>query len=296
MIAPTRFSFNEEAFETNKFQKRPGDSEDIRAQVMDEFYAFVEDLRELNIEVIAHEHSIELDLPDAVFPNNWISTHRSGELLLYPMAVPNRRAERSMEVIQSLMERNNYRVKDLSNYEQMELFLEGTGSIIFDHENKIAYVAESPRSNRKVLDQVCQELGYKAVSFTSYGGAGELIYHTNVMMCVGRDYVIIGADTIAEEDRDRVLQHTQNSGKQLILLTNDQVYNSFAGNMLQIENVYGESVLVMSRSAHNSLRDDQLMKLNSLNDHVLAADIPTIERIGGGSARCMLAEVFPVSN
>ena len=164
--------------------------------------------------------------------------------------------------------------------------------MIFDHENKLVYAAISPRTNENVLDEVAKTIGYTPVSFTSLGKTGELIYHTNVMMCVGDSYYTVGLDTIAKKDSERVLEVLKSSGKEIIELTNDQVYNHFAGNMLQIENEKGETILVLSQSAFDSLNEYQISRFTDLNDHIVTVEIPTIERIGGGSARCMMAELF----
>lgn len=288
------FAFNAEAAVSNSFQNRPElSSDELKEQVLKEFRQAVDTLRSFEVEVTVIEGDPEIKVPDAVFPNNWLSTHESGELILYPMAVPNRRAERREDVIQKLMAKGGYNPIDLSGYEEgsSPQFLEGTGSLIFDHASKIVYAAISPRTDEQLVHKVAEILGYEAVCFRSYGKSGELIYHTNVMMCVGDSYVIIGKDTVNTEDWSLVEASIQKSGKEMILLTNDQVYNHFAGNMLQIGNTMNQTLLVMSTSARKSLTDDQVQLLSNLNDYLVALDIPTIEFVGGGSARCMLAEV-----
>lgn len=296
MIEPTNFGFNEEAFETNSFQERPENSEvqTIQSKALDEFNAFVHELRELGVNVMVFKDRPNSTTPDSIFPNNWISTHQTGELITYPMAVPNRRNERREDVVDSLVNAHKYTVKDLSFHEQdtHPIYLEGTGSMLFDHANKVVYGAISPRTDEKALNELGKMIGYDVVSFTSYGKSGELIYHTNVMLCIGRTYAVIGTDTIAPEDQEHVLNSLKAGNKTLIELSNDQVYNHFAGNMLQVENQKGESILVMSQNAYDSLNKGQLDQLNEHNDHLLSVSIPTIERIGGGSARCMLAEIF----
>lgn len=296
MIAPTNFGFNEEAFITNKFQQRPNENEisNIQEMVLGEFNVFVQKLEAKGINVHVYSDLVNSKTPDSIFPNNWISTHQSGELITYPMGVPNRQAERRDDIVAELINEFGYRKIDFSNHEKLNApaFLEGTGSLIFDHQNKTVYAAISPRTDEIVFNEVANELGYKAIAFTSYGKTGELIYHTNVMMCIGDKYIILGEDTIDKNHREQVLSAVKYSGKEIIKLSNNQIYNHFAGNMLQLENGNGETILVMSQTAYDSLKPSQLERLNELNDHIIWASIPTIERIGGGSARCMLAELF----
>lgn len=296
MIAPTNFGFNEEAFITNKFQQRPNENEisNIQEMVLGEFNVFVQKLEAKGINVHVYSDLINSKTPDSIFPNNWISTHQSGELITYPMGVPNRQEERRDDIVAELINEFGYRKIDFSNHEKLSApaFLEGTGSMIFDHQNKTVYAAISPRTDEIVFNEVANELGYKAIAFISYGKTGELIYHTNVMMCIGDKYIILGEDTIDKKHQEQVLSAVKSSGKEIIKLSNNQVYNHFAGNMLQLENGNGETILVMSQTAYDSLKPSQLERLNELNDHIIWASIPTIERIGGGSARCMLAELF----
>ena len=295
MVSPTRFGFNEEAYLTNSFQNRVELSNDeLQNKAKSEFDAFVQQLKDLQVDVLIYEDIPDSTTPDSIFPNNWFSTHVTGELFLYPMAVKNRRAERREHIIQDLVDSYGYSITDLSHFETADphLFLEGTGSLILDHENKVAYAALSPRTSQVVLDVFAQHLGYEVVSFEAYGKTGELIYHTNVMMAIGDNYVIVGLDTIAEQDRARVETKLRASGKELITLSNDQVYNAFAGNMLQIRNTKDEIILVLSRKAMDTLTEEQLDDFTRLNDHLLAIEIPTIEKVGGGSVRCMLAEIY----
>ncbi|MDX2359701.1 MAG: arginine deiminase-related protein [Crocinitomicaceae bacterium] len=296
MIEPTNFGFNEEAFLTNSFQVRPDSDElgTVQEIVAQEFLDFVEQLRAAGVNVLVYSDREKSQTPDSIFPNNWISTHQTGELITYPMAVPNRRGERRNDIITDLIAQHNYKRIDFSDYETLSSpqFLEGTGSMLFDHIGKTVYGAISPRTDLSLLQKLGDTLGYSVVPFTSYGKSGELIYHTNVMLCIGDTYACVGVDTIADSDKSKVIDALKESGKEIIELSNDQVYNHFAGNMLQVENNHGESILVMSSSAYNSLTNEQLTQLKAHNDHLLPAEIPTIERIGGGSARCMLAEIF----
>ncbi len=292
MVEPTRFGFNEEASATNSFQNRPDENAaTIQEKALEEFREFVEKLGEKKINVIVYRDLEDSQTPDSIFPNNWFSTHRSGHLHLYPMAVSNRRKERRPDIIASLIA-EGFELRDYTPYEASSAFLEGTGSMIFDHDNHLIYAALSPRTNEDILEEVAMDLGYAPITFHSMGRNGELIYHTNVMMCVGQQFVAIGLDTIQHSDRRKVVDTIRSSGKEIIELSNDQVYNHFAGNMLQLQNMENERILVLSETAYQSLTEDQLEAFGRHNDAILPVSIPTIEHIGGGSARCMLAEIF----
>ncbi len=293
MIAPTKFGFNEEAFKTNSFQNRPDPAfTSVNQTALEEFDRFVESLKELKVDVRRISDFGNSTTPDSIFPNNWFSTHSSGALCLYPMAVENRRAERRTDIIDDLKKEFGYQIIDFTHLENQNIYLEGTGSLLLDHDNKVAYGAISPRTHQVALEKFAKTLNFEPVAFEAYGKTGELIYHTNVMMCIGDKYIIVGMDTVKESDRKMLQQHLDNSGKQIIYLTNEQVYQHFGGNMLQIRNTDNETILVMSSQARKSLNADQLNQLESLNDHILAPEIPTIESVGGGSVRCMIAEIF----
>ncbi|XOV66334.1 MAG: citrulline utilization hydrolase CtlX [Fluviicola sp.] len=295
MAEPMHFAFNEQAAKSNSFQNKSEITPaELKRLALKEFNQAVEMLRSYGVEVTVIKGDQEICLPDAVFPNNWFSTHETGELILYPMATENRRAERREDVIQGMIKKFGYRKVDLSHYEEETppKYLEGTGSLVFDHTNKIMYAALSPRTSEDLVQEVAQILGYEAVCFHAFGKGGELIYHTNVMMCVGETFILIGKDTIEKEDLPRVDNYLQNSGKEVLILSNTQVYNHFAGNMLQVSNGVSQSLLVMSATAMQSLSETQLETLSKHNDYLVALDIPTIEFVGGGSARCMLAEVW----
>ena len=297
MVKPAQFGFNEEAFITNKFQQKVDDisQSEVQEKALKEFNLFVEQLKELKVNVLVYNDSKETFTPDSIFPNNWISTHSNGMIFTYPMLVKNRQLERRKDIVLDLFSRFGFSyLIELEDYEDAKLpkYLEGTGSMVLDHQKRIIYAAISPRTNENVLAEFAKHLRYKVVSFTAYGAQKEKIYHTNVMMCTGEKYIIIGENTIAEEDRDRVMETVRKANKAVIELTNKQVYDYFAGNMLQLRNNDNETVLVMSETAYNSLTKEQLKKLNKHNDHLLAVAIPTIEKVGGGSTRCMLAEVY----
>ena len=297
MVKPVQFGFNEEAFITNKFQQNIDSlsQNEVQEKALQEFNLFVEKLKELKVNVLVYNDSKETFTPDSIFPNNWISTHSNGMIFTYPMLVKNRQLERRKDIVLDLFSRFGFSyLIELEDYEDAKppKYLEGTGSMVLDHQKRIIYAAISPRTDKNVLAEFAKHLRYKVVSFTAYGAEKEKIYHTNVMMCVGEKYIIIGEKTIAEEDRERMMETVRKANKAVIELTNKQVYEYFAGNMLQLRNNADETVLVMSEAAYNSLTKEQLKKLNKHNDHLLVAAIPTIEKAGGGSARCMLAEVY----
>lgn len=297
MVEPTGFGYNPEAASTNSFQKESRDF--TLSQVQDiavlEFRNAVVELRKLGVEVITVRDPENAGTPDSVFPNNWFSTHAEGQLVTYPMASLSRRKERSPEVIEQIKHvcQCEEHVK-LEFFETQEtpVFLEGTGSMVLDRINKIAYAALSPRTNLEALQHFCNKLGYDAHTFEAYGAAGELIYHTNVMMCIGDTYAIVALDTVAGQDRDNLYVSLSESGKEIIEISKEQTYRHFAGNMLQIENQQGERILVMSKAAYESLTPEQLERMQAHNEHILYLPIHMIEKAGGGSIRCMIAELF----
>ena len=296
MIRPSNFGFNEEAFLSNSFQNKPSEDEveSIQKLALAEFDRYVDELRTLNVEVIVFDDFPNSISPDSIFPNNWISMHSNGKLYQHSMLVSNRRKERREDIVNYFELNYGYRSEDLSGTELLNeaKFLEGTGSMIFDHKTKKIYAAISPRTNPELVDSFAKKIGYESIQFEAYGGKGEAIYHTNVMLCIGDQFAVVGLDTIKESQRNLVRQHLEKSGKAIIELSNDQVYASFAGNMLQLKNKNDERIIVMSQSAYGSLTKGQIDQLKTFNNHLLAANIPIIEKVGGGSARCMLAEVF----
>jgi len=293
LIKPSGFGFNTETAESNAFQnKAEGELKDIQSKVNKEFDAFAQKLRDKGIHVLVFEDTELPRKPDAIFPNNWISFHPNGTIVLYPMAAPNRRHERRPDIIESL--KNNFEVKkviDLSHYENQNKFLEGTGSVVFDHDHKFAYASLSPRTHKDLFLEVCSLLDYKPVYFHSHDKKGKEIYHTNVMMCIGKSFVVVCLDSITDpEDQEKVIGSFALTGHKVIDITFDQM-TKFAGNMLAVQKKNGQDILVMSQSAFDSLRNDQKKELEKLSE-LLPLSIPTIETIGGGSARCMMAEVF----
>jgi len=269
--------------------------EEIQRKALSEFNYFVKLLMDIGVEVVLFEDTISPVTPDSIFPNNWFSTHSTGQIITYPMQPESRRGERRKDLIEELQKRFNYTQRiNLENNENCDepKYLEGTGSMVFDHQNKVVYAALSPRTNENILNELSEIIDYKTVSFRALGSLGEEIYHTNVMMCIGESFVVLGDKTIHSNQRDEIVERLQQSGKEIIYLSNDQVYNSFAGNMLQLRNNADETVLVMSQAAYDSLEETQINDLLKHNDHLLSVPLDTIEKIGGGSARCMLAEIF----
>lgn len=290
MIRPVGFTYNAETAVNNAFQIESGDN-DIQRKAREEFDGFVMILQNNGIEVLIVEDTPEPHTPDSIFPNNWISFHEDGSIVLYPMFAINRRAERKSHVISAV--REQFRIQqhvDLSGYEARDIYLEGTGSMVLDRDERIAYACLSPRTNEAILTDFCRRLNYRPVIFDAADGNGQAIYHTNVMMCVADKYVVICLESIpAPDQQKRVTDAIINSNKEIIPITLKQM-NHFAGNMLQVENKNGEKLLVMSSQAYESLTVDQIDQLSSFN-RIIHASLSTIETNGGGSARCMMAEI-----
>jgi len=296
MIRPVNFGYNAETAVNNAFQVAGMDAE-AQKKALREFDDFVSVLRSNGVDVTVVQDTPEPHTPDSIFPNNWISFHNDGTVIFYPMYAANRRLERKQHVIDTV--RTLFEIKsqiDLSSYESKNIFLEGTGSMVLDRDNKIAYACLSPRTDKKVLEDFCKQTGYKPVSFRAVDSKGREIYHTNVMMCVADRYVVICLESIDDKtERENVTTAITGSGKEIIEISFDQM-NHFAGNMLQVENVSGEKLLVMSSQAFRSLTKQQVDKLSSYNN-IIHSPLVTIETNGGGSARCMMAEVhLPLAN
>jgi hypothetical protein len=290
MIRPSGFAYNAETAVNNAFQVKSSDT-DIQQKAAKEFDNFAEILRKNGVDVIITEDTAEPHTPDSIFPNNWVSFHDDGTLLLYPMYAVNRRAERKPHVLDKIAAKFDIRKKiDLSEYENKNLFLEGTGSMVLDRDNRIAYACLSPRTSEKVLEDFCRQMDYKAVVFDAIDISGKPIYHTNVMMCVADSYVVICLDSILNKaQREKTEAVIKDSGKAIVPISLEQM-NRFAGNMLQVENFKGEKLLVMSTQAFESLTPEQLKLLQFFN-RIIHSSLITIETNGGGSARCMMAEI-----
>lgn len=290
MIQPVNFGFNAETAVNNSFQKLTEGN--VQQKALQEFNDFVQVLRKNKVDVTVIKDSLSPFTPDSVFPNNWISFHEDGRVFLYPMFAPSRRQERKAHVLEEIKSRFCISdIVDLSNNEKENLFLEGTGSMVLDRENKIAYASLSPRTNERILNEFCSLTGYTAITFTSSDNTGIAIYHTNVMMSVGNTFSVVCLESIRDElEREKLIASLQRTNKVIVEITHNQL-NSFAGNMLQVKNTDAEFLLVMSTQAFHSLTARQLEALQEHN-RIIHSPLNTIETVGGGSARCMMAEVF----
>lgn len=302
LVKPASFGFNTETAASNSFQQIIGlQTEAIQQKVNAEFVDFVQILTSKGVNVLVVEDSITPSKPDAIFPNNWASYHADGTIILYPMCAPNRRAEKRADIIEAI--RQQFKVSniiDLSEYEKEDRFLEGTGSIIFDHVNKFAYACISPRTDKLLFEELSQILNYLPVSFNAFDKQGKAIYHTNVMMCIAEKFAVICLESICNEAEKTIVTNSLvQTGHQIIDISFNQM-NQFAGNMLALKSNTGKDLLALSKSAFDSLTPIQQSIIAQYCEMVPMA-IPTIESIGGGSARCMIAEIFlpvlpPVKN
>lgn len=301
MVRPVGFRMNEETAVNNFFQEDIQlKNEEINKKAQQEFDSFVEKLKDVGVNVVVVNDDPELDTPDSIFPNNWVSFHEDGTAVVYPMFAVNRRRERRMEFFEELENRGFKidEVVDYTNAEDENIFLEGTGSMILDRKNQKAYCSLSPRADEDLFIEFCEDMEFTPVIFTAYqdvDGTRKPIYHTNVMMCLAEEFAVICLDSIDDaKEKKNVVKHLKEDGKEVITISEIQVH-SFAGNMLQVKGDNETKYLVMSETAHKSLNRDQI---NRIEKHcaILSADISTIETCGGGSTRCMLAEVFLPKN
>lgn len=300
MIRPAAFDYNPETAATNSMMQRPGvlgataHNDLARA----EFQHMVNALRSEGISVCVADDTPQPPKPDAIFPNNWVSFHPDGTVVLYPMHAESRRRERRREVVDAAAEQSGFkisRVLDLSPHELEGRCLEGTGSLVLDHTNRVAYASVSPRTHPAIVDEWARELGYTPVVFRASDRAGAPIYHTNVLMCIGERFALVGTEAIAPDDRATVLQQLRASDREIVEIGQDEIEH-FAGNMLELatwDEALGDSrVLVMSASARDALTADAYGRLSACTDTSLVVPVPTIEKLSGGSVRCMLAEIF----
>jgi hypothetical protein len=299
MVKPHGFDYNTETAEDNHFQTGGTglSSAEITCQALHEFEGFAKKISAKGIEVIVFDDLITKETPDAVFPNNWFSTHKDGTVYLYPMFAPNRRKERRQEVLDLLNQEYGFsidRIMDWSKHEDIGLFLEGTGSMILDRPNKIIYAALSERTSEELLKQYSREIGYELVAFRSYHNAKQkevLIYHTNVMLCVAQEYAVVCLECIKDlTERKAVMDSLKKTNKTIVELSLDQI-DHFAGNMLEAKNKANESFLIMSSRAYKAMNEAQITQIQQ-HSQIIHAPLTTIENYGGGSARCMLAEIF----
>lgn len=319
MIEPVAFGYNAETAVNNYFQQPPSASDTTTQSPVDqqailrlegpsafdtstqtaalaEFKAMVNRLGKAGINVITICATPEPRTPDSIFPNNWISFHENGLAVLYPMYAENRRAERRTDVFSILKQSGNKytEIFDLTSFEHQKLFLEGTGSMVLDRRNKIAYAALSERTHSEVLEVFCKNTGYKALTFHALQQVGDErlpIYHTNVMMCVAEQFAVVCLESIDDEkERQQLTEQLEQTQKDIVEISGEQMHR-FAGNMLQLRNGKSELKLVLSGSAYQSLNKQQINQLQSYNE-LIVCEVPTIEKYGGGSVRCMIAELF----
>jgi hypothetical protein len=291
MIRPARFYPNPQTAADNAFQSSAHlDSDALTVIARKEFDAAVQTLRVAGVNVHVFEDSVEPEKPDAIFPNNWITAHHDGRIALFPMYSALRRRERRQDIIEELGRR--YRVTEVIDYSSFEnegCCLEGTGSLVFDHSSKIAYVSLSNRSNPKMIQRFADDFGYESVTFTSIGPDGEPIYHTNVMMCIGTGFAMVGLDMIRNKaERQHVRARLEQTRKEIVKLSADQIAN-FAGNAVELHDQAGEKLLALSSRAAQALTEKQRETLSRYT-RLVPLDLPTIE-LGGGSARCMIATI-----
>lgn len=298
MIRPVSFRMNEQTAVNNYYQKVLDslDADTVQAKAQTEFDDFVVKLRDKGIDVTVVEDTLDTDTPDSIFPNNWVSFHENGTVVTYPMFAKNRRLERRPEILEEL-KNNGFEIKevlDLTAYENEGKYLEGTGSLLLDRENGKAYCALSPRADRELLEEFCQKMNFKPVVFTAYQTVNDArlpIYHTNVMMCLGTQFSVICLDSIDDiNERDFVVNSLEEDGKKVIEISEEQV-NHFAGNMLQVADNEYTPYTIMSKSAYMSLNTKQKLQIEEYNE-IIYSSLDTIEVCGGGSARCMMAEIF----
>jgi hypothetical protein len=296
MIEPVAFARNPDSARTNAFMRDASGRmpDELQSSALREFQALVGRLESEGVEVLIFRDSVDSPSPDAIFPNNWVSFHENGQVILYPMEPPNRRRERRREILDWLSTEMGFRVSevvDLSFHETEGRFLEGTGSMVFDRPGKTVYASASPRTTPSLLREYGERFGLEVVSFRAYDAEGIPVYHTNVVLALGPGVAVLCSEAIRDpSERRGVVKSLENGGREVVEITMEQLY-AFAGNMLAVENSRQETLLVMSERAFSSLRKAELLKLGR-HARLVQSPIPTIEDFGGGSVRCMLAEVF----
>lgn len=292
MVRPSAFGHNPQTAVNNVFQRESGDEAAVKRTALQEFNALVRLLKENGVEVLVMDDDPKLATPDAVFPNNWISFHSNGTMVLYPMFAPNRRLERSPRIIERIRER--YRVKSILNLTEHERdgqFLEGTGSLVLDRKDHLVYACLSERTDAALVERFSRKMGYRAVAFHASDATGRPIYHTNVMMSIGSEFAVVCLSCIRDNaERKAIKDRLEKHGLEVIEIDEAQMH-AFAGNILQLRSVDDVSLIVMSSRAYAAYRPDQLVRLESFGK-IIHTPLPTIEEHGGGSARCMIAEIF----
>lgn len=300
LVRPAAFGFNAETAASNRLQRNSSEPQaEIQRRALAEFDAMVAALRSEGVDVCVVDDTPEPVKPDAVFPNNWVSWHEDGTVVLYPMQAVSRRAERRRDLVTAVADATGFRIArvvDLSGHEREGRFLEGTGSLVLDRVARVAYACRSPRTDERVLAEWCEAMGYEAEVFDARDRAGVPLYHTNVLMGIGTRFAAIGSECVVPADRDRVLARLAAGGRAVIEFGREEI-EAFAGNLLELaawDEALGDcSVLVLSATARAAIAPPRYARLAACTDTVLSVPVPTIEQAGGGSVRCMLAEVFP---
>ena len=294
MIRPANFGYNPETASSNYFQKNtePGGKHSIQELALNEFENFVKLLKNKDINVVVFDDTPTPTKPDAVFSNNWVTFHKNGTVVLYPISAENRRTERRVDIIEDL--RKNFKIKniiDLTRFEKENRFLEGTGSIVFDHLFRFSYASLSSRTDKNLFVELSMELGYHPIYFNAKDEKGKELYHTNVMMCISEQFAIICSESIKNPTEQKLVTDIlKNTGREIIEISLKQL-KLFAGNMLSVKTHDGNNLLIMSEKAHSSLDESQLGNITKYNE-ILVVPLNTIETIGGGSVRCMMTEIF----
>jgi hypothetical protein len=295
MVRPAAFGWNAETADSNRYQSAAdAHPEQAAIAARAEFDGVASALARAGVRVHVFDDRPQPQCPDAVFPNNWVTLHSDGTVVLYPMLAPNRRLERRLDLLLALERAGPYRVRrlvDLTHHEQQGRYLEGTGSVVLDHVARVAYACVSPRTHLEPLHEFCDELGYEPCTFNAVDRQGVPVYHTNVVLSVGQHVAVVAAGSVADADRDRLLEKLAAGGRLLESIDDAQVAR-FAGNALELRAATGASVLALSAQALSAFGPEARARLSARVDRLVAVPVPTIERLGGGSVRCMLAEVF----
>jgi len=291
MIKPVAFGLNSQTLESNTFQNQQASQVNVQQNAAKEFDDFVEILRSHKINVLVIEDTLIPNTPDSIFPNNWISFHEDGTIFLYPMQAENRRLERRTDLITEIKKQFKVsKIEDLSVLEKEGVYLEGTGSLVLDRDHQLAYACLSIRTQEKALEEFSKRSGYKVIKFHAFDQTGIAIYHTNVMMCVAEKFVVICLDSISNQnEKTALIAAIKQTNKEIIPITLAQM-NQFAGNMLAVKNTENQSFLLMSKSAYQALTEEQIESISKYSP-IIYSSLNTIEENGGGSARCMMAEI-----
>jgi hypothetical protein len=297
MVRPAAFGYNPQTAESNKFQRAVGgiSPTEVHLRATKEFDNLVEVLEANGVTVFVENDTPEPIKPDAIFPNNWVGFHPGKRVMLYPMLAENRRLERREYVLSNMEALHGYAINEVTDFTYLEkeaMYLEGTGSVVFDHTNKTAYCGISPRSNSKAFQLLCTSLNYTGVEFHIHDSNGFPVYHTNVMLAIGSDWIVVCFDAVSnKEERGNLLQSLIWTGKDIVKISLEQM-ESYCGNILELTNADGDKLVVMSDTAYKAFTQSQLQTIQTIGTKIVHVPIPTIEQYGGGSLRCMLAEVF----